>query len=117
MPHPFGGGSNDEGSGPGRIALGSGFVIDPSGLVVTNNHVVGEAAKVSVTLQDNSKYTAKVVGRDSRTDIAVLKIKADKPLPYVSFGDSNTAQIGDWGIAVGDPFGVGGWVTGGSMWW
>src|SRR5438105_2089724 len=115
MPHPFGGGPNDEGSGPGRIALGSGFIIDPSGTVVTNNHVVGEAAKVSVTLQDNTKYTAKIVGRDPRTDIAVLKIKADKPLPYVSLGDSNAAQIGDWVIAVGNPFGLGGSVTTGII--
>ncbi|HEY4472568.1 MAG TPA: DegQ family serine endoprotease [Stellaceae bacterium] len=115
MPHPFGGGPNDEGSGSGRIALGSGFIIDPSGTVVTNNHVVGEAAKVSVTLQDNSKYTAKIIGRDSRTDIAVLKIKADKPLPYVTLGDSNAAQIGDWVIAVGNPFGLGGSVTTGII--
>jgi len=115
MPHPFGGGRNDEGAGTGRIALGSGFIIDASGTVVTNNHVVGEAAKVSVTLQDNSKYTAKIVGRDPRTDIAVLKIKADKPLPYVSFGDSNAAQIGDWVIAVGNPFGLGGSVTTGII--
>jgi serine protease Do len=115
MPRPFGGGPNDEGSGSGRIALGSGFIIDPSGTVVTNNHVVGEAAKVSVTLQDNSKYTAKIIGRDPRTDIAVLKIKADKPLPYVSLGDSNAAQIGDWVIAVGNPFGLGGSVTTGII--
>src|SRR5712671_129462 len=115
MPRPFGGGPNEEGSGPGRIALGSGFIIDPSGTVVTNNHVVGEAAKVSVTLQDNTKYTAKIIGRDPRTDIAVLKIKADKPLPYVSLGDSNAAQIGDWVIAVGNPFGLGGSVTTGII--
>ena len=114
-PPPFGGGPNDEGSGSGRIALGSGFIIDPSGTVVTNNHVVGEAAKVSVTLQDNTKYTAKIIGRDPRTDIAVLKIKADKPLPYVSLGDSNAAQIGDWVIAVGNPFGLGGSVTTGII--
>jgi len=63
-----------------RVALGSGFIIDPSGYVVTNSHVVGDAGKVEVTLQDNSKYTAKLVGRDPKTDIAVLKIKADKPL-------------------------------------
>jgi serine protease Do len=115
MPHPFGGSPNNDESGTGRIALGSGFIIDPSGTVVTNNHVVGEAAKVSVTLQDNTKYTARIVGRDSRTDIAVLKIKADKPLPYVSLGDSNAAQIGDWVIAVGNPFGLGGSVTTGII--
>src|SRR5215212_9576159 len=110
VPRPFRGGPG-EGGGAKPIALGSGFIIDPSGYIVTNNHVVGEAAKVEVTLQDNSKYTARIVGRDSRTDVAVLKIKADKPLPYVSFGDSNVAQIGDWVIAVGNPFGLGGSVT------
>ena len=114
MPRPFRGSPDERGSGRG-IALGSGFIIDPAGYVVTNNHVVGEAAKVEVTLQDNSKYTARIIGRDSRTDIAVLQIKADKPLPYVSFGDSNVAQIGDWVIAVGNPFGLGGSVTTGII--
>src|ERR1051325_3008620 len=114
MPRPFRRGPDERGSGRG-IALGSGFIIDPAGYVVTNNHVVGEAAKVEVTLQDNSKYTARIIGRDSRTDIAVLQIKADKPLPYVSFGDSNVAQIGDWVIAVGNPFGLGGSVTTGII--
>jgi serine protease Do len=98
-----------------RIALGSGFIIDPSGLVVTNNHVVGEAAKVQVILQDNTKYPAQIVGRDPRTDLAVLKIKADKPLPYVKFGDSSAAQVGDWVVAVGNPFGLGGSVTTGII--
>src|SRR5712692_7845598 len=98
-----------------RIALGSGFIIDSSGLIVTNNHVVGEAAKVEIILQDNSKYTARIIGRDPRTDIAVLKIKADKPLPYVPFGDSSAAQVGDWVIAVGNPFGLGGSVTTGII--
>jgi serine protease Do len=102
-------------NGGKRIALGSGFIIDPSGTVVTNNHVVGEAAKVEVVLQDNTKYPAKIVGRDPRTDVAVLKIKADKPLPYVAFGDSNAAQIGDWVVAVGNPFGLGGSVTTGII--
>ena len=120
MPRRFGGGPfgdnrGDGGTGAKRIALGSGFIIDASGTIVTNNHVVGEAAKVEVTLQDNSKYTARIVGRDQRTDIAVLKIKADKPLPYVSFGDSNAAQIGDWVVAVGNPFGLGGSVTTGIV--
>jgi serine protease Do len=98
-----------------RIALGSGFIIDPSGYVVTNSHVVGDAAKVEVTLQDNSKYTAKIVGRDPKTDIAVLKISADKPLPHVTFGDSSAAQVGDWVMAVGNPFGLGGTVTTGII--
>jgi serine protease Do len=112
---PFRGGPDLQEGGAKRIALGSGFIVDPSGYLVTNNHVVGEAAKVEVTLQDNSKYTAQIVGRDPRTDIAVLKIKADKPLPAVSFGDSNAAQVGDWVIAVGNPFGLGGSVTTGII--
>jgi len=82
---------------------------------VTNSHVVGNAGKVEVTLQDDSKYTAKIIGRDPKTDIAVLKIKADKPLPYVTFGDSNAAQVGDWVMAVGNPFGLGGTVTTGII--
>jgi serine protease Do len=105
---------NPEGQGK-RIALGSGFIVDPSGYVVTNSHVVGDAGKVEVTLQDNSKYTAKIVGKDPKTDIAVLKIKADKPLPYVTFGDSSAAQVGDWVMAVGNPFGLGGTVTTGII--
>ena len=98
-----------------RIALGSGFIIDPSGIVVTNSHVIGNAGKVEVILQDDSKYTAKIIGRDPKTDIAVLKIKADKPLPYVSLGDSSAAQVGDWVMAVGNPFGLGGTVTTGII--
>jgi len=69
------------GSDGKRIALGSGFIVDPSGYVVTNNHVVGNAEKVQVILQDDSKYTAKIVGRDPKTDLAVLKIEPDQPLP------------------------------------
>src|SRR5713101_3581348 len=98
-----------------RIALGSGFIIDSSGLIVTNNHVVGEAGKVEIILQDNSKYPAKIIGRDPRTDLAVLTIKADKPLPYVALGDSGATQVGDWVIAVGNPFGLGGSVTTGIV--
>jgi serine protease Do len=98
-----------------RIALGSGFIVDPAGYVVTNNHVVGDAAKVQVILQDKTKYTARIVGRDPKTDLAVLKIKADQPLPYVAFGDSSAAQVGDWVMAVGNPFGLGGTVTTGII--
>ena len=108
-------GTPREEGGAKRIALGSGFIIDPSGTIVTNNHVVGEAEKVQVILQDNSKYAAKIIGRDPRTDLAVLKINADKPLPYVSFGDSNATQVGDWVVAVGNPFGLGGTVTTGII--
>jgi serine protease Do len=113
-PHGFPGGPPDE-SGVKRIALGSGFIVDADGHIVTNNHVIGEAAKVEVILQDNSKYTAKIIGRDARTDIAVLKIDAGHPLPHVGFGDSNAAQIGDWVVAVGNPFGLGGSVTTGII--
>ena len=112
-PGPF---SEGPGGGGGkRIALGSGFIVDPSGIIVTNNHVVAKSSKVEVVLQDNSRYPARVLGRDPRTDIAVLKIKADKPLPYVVFGDSSAAQVGDWVIAVGNPFGLGGSVTTGII--
>ena len=104
-----------EGNGFKRVALGSGFIVDPAGYIVTNNHVVGEAAKVQVILQDHSKYTARLVGRDPHTDLAVLQINADKPLPYVKFGDSGAAQVGDWVVAVGNPFGLGGSVTTGII--
>ncbi|HVH76934.1 MAG TPA: DegQ family serine endoprotease [Stellaceae bacterium] len=98
-----------------RIALGSGFIVDPKGYVVTNNHVVGDAASVQVILQDGHKYRAKIIGRDPKTDLAVLKIAAEKPLPHVEFGDSSAAQIGDWVMAVGNPFGLGGTVTTGII--
>jgi serine protease Do len=111
-PHFF---SEPPGPEAKRIALGSGFIINPSGYIVTNNHVLGSAGKVVVILQNNHKYTAKIVGRDPRTDIAVLKINAQKPLPYVKFGDSSAAQVGDWVMAVGNPFGLGGTVTTGII--
>ncbi|HTT80722.1 MAG TPA: DegQ family serine endoprotease [Stellaceae bacterium] len=111
-PGPFSQGPQEEGT---RIALGSGFIVDPSGFVVTNNHVVGEAEKVTVILQDGKRYPAHIVGRDPRTDLAVLKIHADHPLPYVKFGDSSAAQVGDWVVAVGNPFGLGGTVTTGII--
>ena len=97
------------------MALGSGFIIDPRGYIVTNNHVVANAEKVTVIFQDHSQHPAKVVGRDQRTDLALLKIKTDKPLPYVSWGDSDNAKVGDWVVAVGNPFGLGGTVTAGII--
>ena len=115
--NPFQEGPGDEGGNGGvkRIALGSGFIIASDGHIVTNKHVVGDASKVEVTLQDGDKYTAKIIGTDARTDLAVLKIDAGKPLPYVNFGDSDAAQIGDWVVAVGNPFGLGGSVTTGII--
>jgi serine protease Do len=98
-----------------RVALGSGFIIDPRGYVVTNNHVVVNADKVTVIFQDGSRHPAKVIGRDPKTDLALLKIATDKPLPFVEWGDSNAAQVGDWVLAVGNPFGLGGTVSSGII--
>jgi serine protease Do len=96
-------------------ALGSGFIVDPSGYIVTNNHVVEDAAKIVVTLDDGSEHPAVVKGRDPKTDVALLKIESKSPLPYVAFGDSEKARIGDWVIAVGNPFGLGGSVSAGIL--
>lgn len=92
-------------------ALGSGFIIDPEGRIVTNNHVIEGARRVTVTLEDGTELPAKVLGRDPRTDLALLKVDAGKPLPFVSLGNSDTAQPGDWVVAVGNPYGLGGTVT------
>jgi len=97
------------------VALGSGFIIDPSGLVVTNNHVVEGAKKVTVVLQDGGKHIAKVLGRDPKVDIALLKIDVGHPLPYLPWGDSSAEQVGDWVVAVGNPFGLGGTVSAGIV--
>ena len=96
-------------------ALGSGFIVDPSGFVVTNNHVVDNASEVKVTLQDGTTYTAKVVGKDEGSDLAVLKIEAGHALPAVAFGDSDKSRVGDWVISVGNPFGLGWTVTAGIV--
>ena len=96
-------------------SLGSGFVIDPSGYVVTNNHVVGDAEEIRVIFPDNTHYAATLVGRDPKTDLAVLKIKTEKPLPSVNFGDSDAMRVGDWVIAVGNPYGLGGSVSAGIV--
>jgi serine protease Do len=96
-------------------ALGSGFIIDPAGYIVTNNHVVGTADKVTVIFQDDSRHPAKIVGKDAKTDLALLKIESPTPLPSVKFGDSDKARVGDWVFAVGNPFGLGGTVTKGII--
>jgi serine protease Do len=96
-------------------ALGSGFIVDPAGYIVTNNHVVDGAKEVTVTLTSGDKYKAKVIGRDAKTDLALVKIDAGHSLPYVAFGDSDKAQEGDWVIAVGNPYGLGGTVTAGII--
>jgi serine protease Do len=92
-------------------SMGSGFIIDASGLVVTNNHVVEGAESIEVHQQDGTILKAELVGRDAKTDLAVLRVKSDKPLPVVVFGDSDKLRIGQWVMAIGNPFGLGGSVS------
>ena len=96
-------------------SLGSGFIVDPAGIVVTNNHVIDGADEITVTLQDNTSLKATLIGRDERTDIAVLKVTPDKPLSALTFGDSDRSRVGDWVLAIGNPFGLGGSVTAGIV--
>ncbi len=96
-------------------SLGSGFIIDASGYVVTNNHVIADADEINVILQDNTSLRATVVGRDQRTDLALLKVEPTRPLTAVRFGNSDTARVGDWVLAIGNPFGLGGTVTAGIV--
>ncbi|MDX1576284.1 MAG: Do family serine endopeptidase, partial [Kiloniellales bacterium] len=86
--------------------VGSGFIIDAEGTIVTNNHVVAEADRIEVTLTNGRSYQAELVGRDPATDLAVIKIEAEAPLPFVTFGQSDDARVGDWVITVGNPFGL-----------
>ncbi|MBO0661735.1 Do family serine endopeptidase [Jiella sp. MQZ9-1] len=92
-------------------SLGSGFVIDPSGVIITNNHVIGDADTITVNFANGDQFDAKLIGKDPKTDLAVLKIDAGKPLPFVKFGDSEKLRIGDWVMAIGNPFGLGGSVS------
>ena len=111
-----GGGNNDNTPRPRRSnSLGSGFVLDSSGIVVTNNHVIGDANDISVIFSDGSRLKAEIVGKDSKVDLAVLKVKSDKPLKAVRFGESETLRPGDWVMAIGNPFGLGGSVTAGII--
>jgi serine protease Do len=102
---------------PARRAqsLGSGFIIDASGLVITNNHVIDGADEINVILQDNTSLRAELVGTDPRTDIAVLRVRHSAPLPSVPWGNSDTADVGDWVLAIGNPFGLGGTTTAGIV--
>jgi serine protease Do len=104
--HDQGGDAMDEAE-----SLGSGFLISADGLIVTNNHVIDGADQVLIYLTDGTRLPAKIVGADTKTDLAVLKIDAKHPLPFVEFGDSDNAQVGDWVMAIGNPFGLGGTVT------
>jgi serine protease Do len=101
--------------GPRAEGVGSGFIVDADGHVVTNNHVVKDADEIVVTLDDGSELTARVVGHDEKTDLALLKLDHGEPLPYVSFGSSEQVRVGDWVVAVGSPFGLGGTVTAGIL--
>ena len=94
---------------------GSGFVIDPQGLIVTNNHVIDKAESIVVVLQDGTKLAAEVVGKDVQTDLALLRVRHDKALPAVSWGDSDKTRVGDWVMAIGNPLGFGGSVTAGIV--
>jgi serine protease Do len=106
LPHPHERKSN---------SLGSGFVIDPSGIIITNNHVIADANDVTVIFTDGQKLKAEIIGKDSKVDVAVLRVKPEKPLKSVKFGDSEKMRVGDWVLAVGNPFGLGGTVTAGII--
>src|SRR5215510_8525063 len=102
--------------GPRRVnSLGSGFIIDPAGIVVTNNHVISEADEITVILNDGTRLKAELIGKDQKTDIALLRVKPDKPLKAVKFGDSEKLRLGEWVIAIGNPFSLGGSVTAGIV--
>ncbi len=96
-------------------SLGSGFIIDTAGIVVTNNHVIADADEINVIMNDGTKIKAEIVGIDKKTDLAVLKFKPPKPLTAVKFGDSDKLRLGDWVVAIGNPFSLGGTVTAGIV--
>tara|TARA_B100001123_G_scaffold445922_1_gene598790 strand:- start:74 stop:1540 length:1467 start_codon:yes stop_codon:yes gene_type:complete len=96
-------------------SLGSGFIIDSAGIIITNNHVIAEADEITVILSDDTELEAEIIGRDERTDLAVLKVDAERVLPSVRWGDSELARVGDWVLAIGNPFGLGGSVTAGII--
>ncbi|MCA0015450.1 DegQ family serine endoprotease [Mesorhizobium sp. B292B1B] len=101
--------------GPRSEALGSGFIVSADGTIVTNNHVVDGASSIKVTLDDGTELPAKLVGRDAKNDLAVLKVKASKPLPTIKWGDSDRLMTGDQVLAIGNPFGIGTTVTAGIV--
>src|SRR5271154_2584856 len=96
-------------------SLGSGFIVDTAGIVVTNNHVIADADEISVIMNDGNKFKAELVGVDKKTDLAVLKFAPSKPLTVVKFGDSDKLRLGEWVIAIGNPFSLGGTVTAGIV--
>tara|TARA_B100001063_G_scaffold247366_1_gene293389 strand:- start:28648 stop:30051 length:1404 start_codon:yes stop_codon:yes gene_type:complete len=98
-----------------QLGTGSGVIISPDGYIITNNHVIEDSQQLSVTLNDNRTLTAKIIGTDPKTDIALLKVESDEQLPYTTFGDSDTAKIGEWVLAVGNPFNLTSTVTAGII--
>src|ERR1700756_4098223 len=110
-----GGDRSDNGPPRKTNSLGSGFIIDTSGVVVTNNHVIADADEINVILNDGTKIKAELVGVDKKTDLAVLKFKPPRPLTAVKFGDSDKLRLGDWVVAIGNPFSLGGTVTAGIV--
>lgn len=94
---------------------GSGFIVDAEGYIVTNSHVVNNAEKIEITLRDGRSFDAELIGQDPKTDLALLKIETDMPLPFVAFGNSDQTRVGDWVLTVGNPFGLGGSVTAGII--
>lgn len=117
----FGGGNGGRPQTRQAQSLGSGFLISADGYIVTNNHVVSAGAQgasvdsITVTLTNREEYEARLIGRDPATDLAVLKIEAKKPLPFVKFGDSTRARVGDWVVAIGNPYALSGTVTAGII--
>lgn len=110
-------GNDDKNQYPERrsAAVGSGFIVDPGGFVVTNHHVIENADEIEVVLDDGTRLPAVLKGADQKTDLALLEISADRNLPWLEFGNSNDAQVGDWVIAIGNPFGLGGTTTSGII--
>jgi Do/DeqQ family serine protease len=98
-----------------QVGTGSGVIISPTGYIVTNNHVIRNATEISITLNNNKSYMAELIGTDEATDIALLKIEPDEDLPFMAFGDSDSAKIGEWVLAVGNPFNLNSTVTAGII--
>ena len=98
-----------------QIGTGSGVIVSPDGYIVTNNHVIEEATELEITLNNNANYAAKVIGTDPNSDLALLKIEAEEELPYLTFGDSDRSAVGEWVLAVGNPFNLTSTVTAGII--
>src|ERR1041385_2783721 len=113
--NPPGGGGGGGGRGFRQQSLGSGFIIDRDGTILTNNHVVENGQKITVKLQDGREFEAKVVGKDAKTDIAIIKIDAKGDLPVAALGDSDKLEVGEWVVAIGNPFGLESTVTSGIV--